>query len=413
MKVENLSAIDQLLPANYIARTFHKAFFEHVKGKEEVSILYGPRQVGKSVEIYRCIHELLKADGAPPDIYYFNLDKITDDFEDPEAFLNLILARRKNYEEPTYVFIDEAQRLDDIGLFVKYIYDKKQNVKFILTGSASLDIKRKIKEPLTGRKREFMLSPLSLMEVVSYKGIDPRKLHGSFGELKNILRDYLTFGGYPGVQVLSVEEDKRLKLEEIADSYVNRDIRNLYRIENTAKAMLVLSILGESIGSLISVDNISNLSGVNRHTLLSLMEMFEKTFVVYQIKPFYKNKAKELIHHPKIYFYDLGLRNAILGKLDKNYLPHEKGKLFENMCAGELRALYGLKHLKFWRNLNRTEVDFVVDQDVDALRVYEAKFQWKKEKAAKNLQSFLSQYGTQVADSRVIHEENFWELWGL
>jgi len=161
----------------------------------EVTILYGTRQVGKSSELYKCMKVLLE-ENSLVDIFYYNLDYMTDEFKNPEYFINSIMAQKNDIDKIAYIFIDEAQRLENIGLFIKYIYDLKKHIKFVLSCSASLDIKEKIKEPLTGKKEELYLSTLNLNEILNYQKINIETIQGFFPKLKTILEDYLIYGGY-------------------------------------------------------------------------------------------------------------------------------------------------------------------------------------------------------------------------
>src|SRR3989344_4579714 len=229
MKITSIDQITRLVKVPFINRSLHSSLLNHVTNSLDVTVLYGPRQVGKSQEIYKSLQSLLKDNDA--DLFLYNLDVIPDEFESPDAFLATLLAQKANPDRKTYVFIDEAQRLENIGLLVKYIYDQNKNIKFVLTGSASLDIKGKIKEPLTGRKQEFFLSPLTLKEIVNFRGLNPENISSSFPLLETILEDYLLFGGYPEVVSLETKGLKAAKIAEIAESYTLRDISAFFNFD--------------------------------------------------------------------------------------------------------------------------------------------------------------------------------------
>ncbi|MFW5720628.1 MAG: ATP-binding protein, partial [Candidatus Dojkabacteria bacterium] len=213
-------SIAGLIPSRRIKRTIARNLFEHIMKRGEVTVLYGARQVGKSTLILSCLEEYCNQGG---NIFYFNLDYDLQDFiTDPTEFIAYIESKKNT--QNTMIFIDEAQRLENIGLFVKYIYDRKLQYKFILSGSASLDIQSKVKEPLTGRKKEFYLGSLTLSEILTFKGYNTEAITGSFPQLQTILEDYLLYGGYPQVFLSATKEDKVEKLEEISESYVLRDL---------------------------------------------------------------------------------------------------------------------------------------------------------------------------------------------
>lgn len=407
MHVRNRAEIANITPENYINRTIHIDLMTHMK-MPEVTVLYGARQVGKSSEIALIMSELLEAGNI--NIFYFNMDFQNEDFRDPEIFLNSIMSQRGTDQNKTYVFIDEAQQLTNVGLFIKYIYDKQLNIKFILTGSASLDIKEKIKEPLTGRKQEFVLYPLSLKEILNYKGLEISNISGDFGILQKTLSEYMLFGGYPAVVSQKNTELKKAKLTEIADSYIQRDIANLFNLDNSFNTKVVASFLAASIGSQYSIENISRVAHVTKTEVTKIVEALKKTFVVFDVYPFYKNKAKELVHKPKVYFYDLGIRNALLNKLDEASITVEKGPLFENTIATQLLHLYGIGLVKYWKTTNQTEVDFIVEITSDKLLAYETKFSWKPGKTAKSLESFKNVYASMIESAEVLSASNYWRV---
>lgn len=409
MKVESLDVIAQNLPTPLITRRLHRELLDHLLREAEVTVLYGARQVGKSVEVFSCMAELLKRE-PHEDIFYFNLDIPSADFQHPDTFVNAIKARKRNPGGKTYIFLDEAQRLENIGLFTKYIYDRHLVFKFMLTGSASLDIKQKIKESLTGRKREFILSGLALDEILTFRGVSPNKIEGNFDLLQTVLADYLLFGGYPAIVTAATATQKAARLREVANSYLQKDLAALFGLEDSAGIRLVASYLAENTGNLLSVENVSKLTGLPKTRIQKILDALEKTFIAVPIYPFFKDKAKELTHRPKIYFSDLGIRNAVLNKLDAALIVAEKGQLFENALAIQLQSQFGLAQIKYWRTINQTEVDFIVEESFNKLRLFEAKYTWDQAKVAKNVASFKESYKKLLISEKVISKDNYWEL---
>lgn len=396
-----------LIPPKYIHRAIQDEFLQHF-ANSKITVLYGPRQVGKSSLVAYCLTEFIKKN-KNYDVFSFNLDKKNLEFSDPDKFIFYLQAKKTKDTHKTIVVIDEAQRMENIGLFVKYIYDQKLGIKFILTGSASLDIKEKIKEPLTGRKKEFFLQPLGLREVLRFKGINPAKITGGFPELSTILEEYLLFGGYPEVVVAPSEMTKVEILEEISQSYIIRDLKDLFDLKDEFNLRVASSFVAENTTNLLSKQGVAQKTGITRYEIGKILTALNKTFVTWQVHPFSKNKFKELIHMPKVYFYDLGIRNAILGKLKPSLIVADKGKLFENAMALLLMDVYKERNLRFWRNTNQTEVDFIClrnEQKIDALEV---KYHWANSKQPRSLVSFVKQYEKLVNKSGVITAENFWK----
>lgn len=409
MKITSQKQLTNLIKTPSIKRSLHDPFYKHVVNLPEITILYGPRQVGKSQEIYHCLQQLLK--NRASDIFLYNLDAIPDEFESPDAFVSSITAQKSNLKNKTYVFLDEAQRLKNIGLFVKYIYDQKKNIKFILTGSASLDIKAKIKEPLTGRKKEFYLSPLTLQEILKFKGVKTSQIASSFPLLETTIDEYLLFGGYPEVITLDSKTLKAEKILEIAEDYTLKDISDFFSFESSKTLQIVARFLAENIGNILSKENISKIAGIPKYQTEKALEALEKSFIIKLIPPLAKTPSKELIHRPKVFFQDLGIRNALLNKLDSSLIQADKGQLFENAVATELQSLYGRDSLRFWRTTNQTEVDFIVIKSNNKADAVETKYQWENKKSLpKNLKSLKNQYPDFIENSKIISKSNFWKL---
>lgn len=409
MKIASLDQITSLRKKPFIDRLLHSVLLRHIQESNEVTILYGPRQVGKSQEIYQCLEQLFRSGDA--DLFLFNLDVIPEEFETPDQFLATVMAQKTKISGKTYIFLDEAQRLENVGLFVKYLYDQNKNLKFVLTGSASLEIKAKIKEPLTGRKQEFFLAPLTLKEIVKFKGINPKQITSAFPLLDKILEEYLLFGGYPEVITIEGKSQKIAKISEIANSYTLRDVSIFFDFDNPKTLQLVSRFLAESIGNILSKENISKIGGISKYQTEKALEALEKSFIIKLIPPFAKSPSKELTHRPKIYFQDLGIRNAILNKLDQTLIFADKGQLFENAVAIELLSKYNSSMIKFWRTTNQTEVDFVIVKSNGKADAIEAKYQWKNKNARpKNLQSLQKQYPTLIEKTEVISKANYWNM---
>ena len=404
MKIKNIKEIEKFLPKRQIDREIRQSL---VKGltQEEVMILYGPRQVGKSVEVWKMIEGLLRIGGS--DIFYFNFDVLPIEARDPEEFLRWI--KSMSGEGKIYVFIDEAQRLANIGRWIKYLYDLKTGIKWVLTGSASLDLKNRTKESLVGRKIEYFLEPLSLREIVKDGNMELGKVEKDFEGLNQKLREYLVFGGYPGVVTITGPDEKKQKLADISETYLISDISQMYGIEDKQNLKMVAIYLAENIGGLLSKNNLSNLTGIGKHEVVKCLEALEGGFVVRKIRSFAKDKTKELTHRSKVYFEDLGIRNALLGKLSSEKILMDRGKLFKNLVIKMLSEKWGWENIKYWRTTNQTEVDAVVVKAEGRIEAYEAKYSQLKS-MPKNLVSFGQRYGQILDKTEVIWSGNWWKV---
>lgn len=404
MKIKNKEEIKVFLPKRYIKRDI-SADLEESLEKEEITVIYGPRQVGKSVELWKLVDKLVS--NKKNDVFYFNFDILPKDTNDPDKFLAGITAQLTGTK--AYVFIDEAQRLNNISLWIKYLYDQKKNIKWILTGSASLDLKNKIKESLIGRKIEYYIGPLKTGEIVTDRGFEVSKIKNNFAELDKIIDSYLKYGGYPGVVTLIDEEEKKKKLTEIAETYVIADIADLYGIKDRYSLRLVVSFLAENIGGILSKDNLSTATGVSKNEVEKCLEALEGSFLLRLLRTFSKDKTRELTHRPKVYFEDLGIRNAILGKLEEERLTTDRGKLFENLIVKLAGEKWGWKNVRYWRTINQTEIDIVVVKPLGRIEAIEAKYK-APGKMPKNLKSFEDKYEKVLDRTQVISKENWWKI---
>ena len=403
MHIQSLKQIKNLMPEVVVERKLLGKLQEDLL-RREIQIIYGPRQIGKSTLMYALMESSFSD---KQDMFYFNLDQMEPSFDTAELFLADIRSR-KRHSGRVLVFIDEIQRKRDIGLFLKYIYDRREAIKFVVTGSSSLNIKSIIHEPLTGRKFEYMLHPMGVAELFSHNKLDPSGLKLTTPAMKQILDEYLLYGGYPEV-VLSVgAEDKLAKLKEIASSYIRRDLIEMFDIRNSTELERTAIYLGQNIASLLSKENVAKTTGISVHQVNNYLEALTKSFILDPVFPFYRNPAKELIHRPKLYFIDNGIRNVLLQKTANSLIASDLGILFEQSVLQILRQK-GLEKIRFWRNYNQTEVDFIVET-AQGLSAFEVKYSWEKNSLPASLNSFVSQYKKNILTARVITKDNYYHL---
>ena len=294
-------------PVPSIPRDATKSILDWID-EPEVLVLLGARQVGKTSIVYQMIDELLRNRKVRSEnIFYFNLDlaHFADSLEDQSAFLRFL---RPSRTETAFVFIDEIQRLDQPGLFIKGIQDLRLPLKFILTGSSSLDIRLKTTESLTGRKQVFHITPLTFAEYLRsqdaplpVEGLDSDSYGMYLDELNEHLDQYIAWGGYPAV-VMTEDPDKKIRrLEEIFSSYIEKDIAAFLRIENLPAFRKIAAMLAVQQGGLVNVQELSGSLGIHRETVARYLSYLEETFIVRSVRPFFANPRSELSKMPKVY----------------------------------------------------------------------------------------------------------------
>ena len=331
----------------------------------EILILLGARQVGKTSILYQLIDKLLKTESAD-NIYYFNLDiaGFKDFVSDTGKLLRFI-----NVDEQCqkYVFIDEIQRLPNPGKFIKGIYDLRLKIKFILTGSSSLEIKSKTTESLTGRKQVFKIFPLSFLEYMSaFTNINQEKINiNNYDLYLDILNenlcDYMLFGGYPAVALSKTIEKKLFRLEEIYNSYIEKDIAGFLRIENIDAFKKLIVFLSAQQGNLVNINELTNSLNLHRETVVKYIRFLKETFVINEIAPFFTNPRTELTKMKKIFFVDSGIRNFAVNGFGQLDIRADKGQILEGIVANFLlNQISKNKKLNYWRTKSGAEVDFIL-----------------------------------------------------
>ncbi|NIA09074.1 MAG: AAA family ATPase, partial [Nitrospiraceae bacterium] len=328
-------------------------FFElesHLKQKE-VSLIIGPRQSGKTT-LMLLLEQKLRQQGVPT--LFFNLDREIDEiyFKTQEGLIQKI--RLEIGSQKGFIFIDEIQRKENAGLFLKGIYDSNLPYKLIVSGSGSLELKEKIHESLVGRKRVFELGTVSLEEFVHFK--TKYRYKGGLGEFFEIeenkreflLNEYLNFGGYPRVLLSETEKEKRIIIDEIFQSYLEKDISYLLRVEKIDSVFHLIRILSAQIGQLINFSKLTSELNISIKTLKNYLWYAEKTFILKKLTPYFKNVKKEIVKSPCYYFYDLGLRNYAMGSFG-NLMDF--GPPFENLVLNILRERlrWTGATIHFWR----------------------------------------------------------------
>lgn len=354
----------------------------------KVILLFGPRQAGKTTLLRALIpkqEDALWLNGDLP-AHHRLLDEPT-----PER-IGLLLNGRK------ILCIDEAQRITDIGLKLKILNDGLPDVQIIATGSSSFELAHRTGEPLTGRKWEYRLFPLSFGEMAVHSGVL---------EEHALLNHRLVFGYYPEIVTHPGDEPERLSL--LTDSYLYKDILAWEGVMKPQKLSLLLQALAYQVGSQVSYSELAQICGIDAKTVERYIDLLEKAFVVFRLGSFSRNLRNELKSSRKIYFYDNGIRNAIIGRFDPIELRDDRGALWENFVVSERikRMAYTnrLTRPYFWKTTAQQEIDYIEELN-GKLHAYE--FKWQSSKKVKPPRSFTNAYPE--ASFNVVHPDNVFEF---
>ncbi|AQQ71837.1 hypothetical protein SMSP2_02216 [Limihaloglobus sulfuriphilus] len=349
-------------------------------------VLMGPRQVGKTTLIDMVC-------GSRKDVLYLNGDEpdIRENFSDITSDeLIAIIGSNK------IVVIDEAQRIKNIGLTLKLITDKIKHVQVIASGSSSFELASNIKEPLTGRKTEFKLYPLSYAEMVKH--------HGLIKE-RRLLEQRLIYGYYPEV-VTAAGDDARNTVNELADSYLYKDLFILNDIKKSYVFEKLVQALALQIGSEVSPHELSRLIGVDKNTVNKYLDLLEKAFVVFSLPSLARNVRTELRKGRKYYFYDTGIRNAVINNFASLAQRADVGAIWENFLIAERRKLLDYKRIRhkmyFWRTTQQQEIDYVEEREN---RFHAFEFKWNPSAKARISKTFTRAYPD--SETAAISRENY------
>ena len=370
--------------------------------QKEMSLIIGPRQAGKTT-----LMEMLKErlDKSGERTLFLNLDIEWDrpHFESQAALLKKIeLELGKQHG---YVFIDEIQRKDDAGLFLKGLFDLKLPYKFILSGSGSLELKQKIHESLVGRKRLFELSTVTFEEFINHR-TDYRYEENLADFLaiekdraQQLLFEYMQFGGYPRIVTATEQGEKLLLIDEIYRSVLEKDIAYLLKLDKPDVFSSLIKMLAGQVGQLMNYTELASTLKVSFATVKNYLWYAQKIFLVELISPYARNIRKEIRKSPVPYFWDLGLRNYALGLFGHLESALEKGFVFENLIFLLLRQKLRSKAAKLhhWRTKDKAEVDFVIE---DGKRVIPLEVKYKhlkQDKVPPSLRSFINKYNPEQA----------------
>tara|TARA_R110002050_G_scaffold204327_1_gene339646 strand:- start:137156 stop:138385 length:1230 start_codon:yes stop_codon:yes gene_type:complete len=359
-------------------RTLYKTLEDHLDQKS-YTIITGARQVGKTSLLRQLYTHLKEKEEVAVFLNLENKDVLDSINSDTENVFNRVVIKPKSIlegvsEKRIYLFVDEIQYLDDPTNFLKYLFDEYDiNVKVVATGSSAFYIDKKFKDSLAGRKRIFQLYPLSFSEFLVFR--EERELIRDYAHMVQepsyvtqygvdaafLFREYLTFGGYPAVVLEENRKEKRHILEELKNSYLRRDLIES-GVDKEQQFLMLVKLLADQVGQMVNKNELSRTLRIDNKTVERYVYILQKCFHIDMVQPYHKNLRKELTKMSKVYFNDLGMRNAILGRFDLPRDRQDKGEHFENFIYNQLRIKHDAYDIKYWRTVNGHEVDFVIEE---------------------------------------------------
>ena len=350
---------------NDIKRDLHSVLESKI-GKGKVILLIGPRQVGKTT----LLKAILSEKAASNSVQYWNCDEgevRSTLSKDSSSHFKSLVGNSK------FIVIDEAQRVKDIGLTLKILHDNFPDVQFAVTGSSSLDLSNTINEPLTGRKFEYNLFPFSTNELINHTNM--------LDEIKQ-LENRLVYGFYP--DVVNNPGDEKEILSNIVSSYLYKDVFEFQDVRKPAIIEKLVQALALQVGSEVSFNELGNLLGIDTLTVQRYVDLLEKAYVIFHLHSYSRNVRNELKKSIKIYFYDNGVRNAVISNFSSCGLRSDTGELWENFLISERVKNNAFHNRKakyyFWRTTQKQEVDFIEEFD-GTFKAFEFKYNPKKANA--------------------------------
>ena len=368
---------------------YHRLLKSNIKQRLDSGkaiLLVGPRQVGKTTLIHTFLEES---------------DYLFLDGDDPQVRTLLTSPNTQQLKQiigdHTILFIDEAQRIDGIGITLKIITDQFKHVQLWVSGSSSFSLNHALNEPLTGRKWQYELYPISWAEYESKHG---------YLEASQSLTTRLLYGFYP--DVLNNPGDEVEILKNLVDSYLYKDVLSYAEIRKPDILEKLVKALALQIGSEANTNELAQIVGVDKNTINRYLDILEKGYVIYQLTSYSRNVRNELKKSKKVYFYDLGVRNMVIGNFKDLSLRQDVGGLWENFLISERRKhnayKMSLSSSYFWRTTQQQEIDYI-EESADGLLAYE--FKWSPTAKARFPKTFTNNYD---AECKVISQENFREF---
>lgn len=370
-----------------IPRLLQPHITEQLQAGGKIVLIYGARQVGKTTLVQHVLETLP----------YRSLAINADELRYVDVLSSRDLRRLRGLVEGyDLLFVDEAQRIPEIGVNLKLLADHLPELRLVVTGSSSLDLASKVQEPLTGRTWMHRLYPIALGELAP--------LHNPF-ELDDMIEDRLIYGSYPEIFALSGDLQRREYLQNLATSYLYKDILEIGGIRHSQRLRNLVRLLAFQIGNEVSLTELGSQLQMSKETVAAYIDRLEQSFVVFRLGGFSRNLRKEVRRHDKIYFWDLGVRNVTIDNLKPLSERNDVGPLWENFVIAErLKRLHyrrELASLYFWRTYSGSEID-IVEESGGQISAYELK--WGRARG-RSQDAFLAAYPDAAFD--IINRENY------
>lgn len=363
---------------------------EHIKPNKVLAV-FGPQRVGKTTLLRNYLSQRK---------LHYKLDS-GDNLRTQQILGSQDFGQNLQYIEGYELLaIDEAQNIPNIGMGLKIIVDQMPGILVVVTGSSLFELAGQIGEPLTGRKQTLTLFPISQSELL---------VTSNEFEQREKLAEFLLFGSYPEVLLASTQKEKIDVLLEISNSYLVKDILAFDRIKNSRTLLDLLKLLAFQVGSEVALNEISVQLGVDVKTIKRYLDLLEKAFVIYRLNGFSRNLRQEVTNKAKYYFYDTGIRNALIAQFNSLDQRNDIGALWENFIITERlkHRTYAslISNMYFWRTYRQQEIDLVEERDGN---LFGYEFKWSPQKGDKIPSEWNATYPK--AQYQVVHPENYFEF---
>lgn len=354
----------------------------------KVLVIFGPRQVGKTTLVLQYLDKIKAT----------NSYLLGDNIKVQEVLGSLDQSRIIDFASKfTLLVIDEAQKIPHIGTALKIIVDLRKDIQIVATGSSSFDLAGQVGEPLTGRKRTLLLFPVSQQEL--------RSDHSMY-DLHNELQNYLVYGSYPSVLAAPNSHKKTTLLEEMIGSYLLKDILELEKVKGSKILLDLLRLIAYQIGSEVSTAELATQLSIDHKTVARYLDLFEKAFILFNLRGYSRNLRKEVSKMSKYYFYDNGIRNAVISNFNEIEIRNDVGQLWENFLVSERlkKQEYHEIHSNnfFWRTWDQQEVDWVEEREG---KLFGYEFKWKTDKKMKMPKEWQQTYPE--ASYQIVDRDNY------
>lgn len=392
--------------------------------EREIIFILGSRRVGKTT-LLKMLYKNIKAQKLFIDLEFREALVVLN--RGIDSFLNYLDLQGINLRKKVFVFLDEIQYLDNPANLLKLIYDHHPNIKLIISGSSSLHIKQKFTDSLAGRKIIFELSPFNFREFLRGRNNELHNLRNNWDNFIETIRtrkintliaafaerflpfleEYIVWGGYPQV-VLSNQTDKKESiLQDIYQSYISKDIKDIGKIENITGYNNLIIMLASNIAQLVNKESISRNIRLNIKTMEEYLFLLEHTYIIRMLPPFFRNKQTEIVKQQKVFFRDTGIRNIAIKSFQPFNIRPDKGTLVENFVLNQLLNYFSSENIFFWRTKHKAEVDFIIKMEESLIPIEVKSGTMETPQYTRSFLSYIEKYKPDVG---IIINQNLAEV---